>query len=157
MSPDVIQITIISGGQTGADRAALDFALDFHFPCGGWCPAGRCAEDGHIPDRYPLQETSSRDYAVRTRKNITFSDGTLLFTFNGAEDKGTTLTRRETLRYGKPLLGINLPEPSKVSKALFTRWLNENNIRILNIAGPRESFGPGIYTAVYHWLKVCLL
>ena len=72
---------IISGGQTGADRAGLDVALDAGFPCGGWCPKGRKAEDGRIPDKYPLTETGSADYLKRTEKNVVDADGTVIFTF----------------------------------------------------------------------------
>jgi hypothetical protein len=75
---DVIVREIISGGQTGVDRAALDVARDLGIPCGGWCPKGRRAEDGRIADRYPLQETSSSDYSVRTKSNVREPDGTLL-------------------------------------------------------------------------------
>jgi hypothetical protein len=61
---------IVSGGQTGVDRAALDVALELELPCGGWCPKGRRAEDGRIPDRYPMEEASSPDYRVRTELNV---------------------------------------------------------------------------------------
>ena len=71
---------IISGGQTGVDRAALDLALEFGIPCGGWCPRGRRAEDGPINTRYPLTETSSTDYGVKTKRNVKESDGTLILT-----------------------------------------------------------------------------
>ncbi len=69
---------IISGGQTGVDRAALDVAIELELPCGGWCPRGRLAEDGTVPDRYPLQETRSAEYAERTERNVIDSDGTLI-------------------------------------------------------------------------------
>src|SRR5436305_1193025 len=83
--------TIFSGGQTGVDRAALDVALELGIPCSGWCPRGRRAEDGTIPPRYPLQETRSLAYPVRTRWNVRDSDGTLILT-RGRPDRGTALT-----------------------------------------------------------------
>ena len=73
---------IVSGGQSGVDRAALDFALENKIPCGGWCPKGRLAEDGRIHHRYPLRETSSTDYRVRTQANVEDSDGTLILYFD---------------------------------------------------------------------------
>ena len=91
---------IISGGQTGADRAALDVALELKIPCGGWCPKGRRAEDGRIDDRYPLKETPSTDYRVRTRLNVEESDGTLVIT-RGPLTGGTALTIKLVRENGK--------------------------------------------------------
>ncbi|PSQ85488.1 MAG: molybdenum cofactor carrier, partial [Bacteroidetes bacterium QH_2_63_10] len=88
---------IISGGQTGVDRAALDAALAFNVPVGGWCPKGRRAEDGQIPDRYPLEETPSEAYEQRTAWNVRDSDGTLIIT-DGSLEGGTALTMTEARR-----------------------------------------------------------
>src|SRR5947209_11260398 len=82
---------IVSGGQTGVDRAALDVALELGLPCGGWCPKGRRSEGGRIPERYPLRETTSAAYPARTRRNVLYSDGTLVLT-NGPPTGGTALT-----------------------------------------------------------------
>ncbi len=97
---------IISGGQTGVDRGALDAALELSFPCGGWCPAGRKAEDGAIPDRYPLEELPSADYVKRTRQNVTDSDGTIVISF-GELTGGTLKTVRFCERLKKPVLVVD--------------------------------------------------
>jgi predicted Rossmann fold nucleotide-binding protein DprA/Smf involved in DNA uptake len=133
---------IISGGQTGVDRAALDAAIRLGIPCGGWCPQGRKAEDGMIPDRYPLQEASSPDYPVRTRLNVEDSDGTLILT-RGSPQGGTALTLKLARKLNKPFLLVDLarnPEPSEVQ-----RWIQKNHIRILNVAGPREGESVGVF------------
>src|SRR6516225_6913367 len=98
---------IISGGQTGVDRAALDVALELGIPCGGWCPKGRRAEDGPIPQRYPLQETGSKEYPVRTAKNVRQADGTLILT-RGPSDRGTALSVRLAGKHKKPCLCVDL-------------------------------------------------
>src|SRR5262245_55320595 len=103
-------LEIRSGGQTGVDRAALDVALELGLPCGGWCPRGRRAEDGPIPDHYPLRETRSPAYPVRTRWNVRDSDGTLILT-RGRPDRGTLLTEELARDMGKPLLVVGLNEP----------------------------------------------
>ena len=144
---------IISGGQTGADRAALDVALELGIPCGGCCPKDRRAEDGRIDDRYPLKETPSSDYRVRTRLNVEESDGTLVIT-RGPVTGGTALTIRLAREKGKPLLIIDLnqkPEPAAVQK-----WLEEEGIRTLNVAGPRESKMPGLHAHAVEFLRVVL-
>lgn len=141
MAADLIR-KIVSGGQTGVDRAALDIALALGIPCGGWCPRGRVAEDGAIPARYPLQETGSHDYAERTRRNVIDSDGTLILAI-GALQGGTLLTAQLAEKSGKPCLVVDLaspPEPGKVDS-----WIRENQISVLNVAGPRESQHPGIH------------
>lgn len=132
---------IVSGGQTGVDRAALDFALNHGIPCGGWCPAGRRAEDGVIPDCYPLQETEERRYDVRTAANISDSDGTLIISPEPLHG-GTKLTRDLAVQLRKPLLILS---PNGLFTAdLIEPWLKEHKIDVLNVAGPRESTSPGI-------------
>ena len=133
---------IISGGQTGVDRAGLDAALALNVPVGGWCPRDRRAEDGAIPDRYPLMETPERDYEIRTRRNVEDSDGTLIFN-RGMLDGGSALTVDHARQIGKPCLIVALEEG--IDPARFRAWLDEHRIRILNVAGPRESRRPGIY------------
>lgn len=135
-------IKIISGGQTGVDRAALDFALEQGIVCGGYCPKGRKAEDGILSYRYPLLETTSTQYPIRTRRNITDSDGTIILHLDKM-DAGTLLTNRICIELQKPLWIQNLNFP--IDKKEFMYWLELNKIQILNFAGPRESFSPGIY------------
>ena len=145
---------IRSGGQTGADRAALDAALALGIPCTGWCPAGRRAEDGVIPSIYPLQETPSRAYAQRTAWNVRDSEGTLVLS-PGPPAGGTAWTVRLARRLSKPLLVIDPRSPESAEEIRF--WLNLNNIRKLNVAGPREGESPGIYELTLKLLKeVCL-
>jgi predicted Rossmann-fold nucleotide-binding protein len=144
---------IISGGQTGVDRAALDVALELGFPCGGWCPKGRRAEDGVIPDRYPLQETSSADYRVRTEKNVEESDGTLVLGW-GAPTGGTALTLKLARRHQKPSFLVDLVHEGEAS--IVRKWGRIKKIRILNVAGPRESEAPGIHARVLSFLKEVL-
>lgn len=133
---------MISGGQTGVDRAALDAAMAAGLPVGGWCPRGRRAEDGRIAERYPLRETPSAAYAQRTSWNVRDGDGTLILA-TAAPHGGTALTMREAKRHGKPLLHVALPDDDAHRRA--TTWLRENDIHTLNVAGPRESEAPGIY------------
>lgn len=141
---------IISGGQTGVDRAALDTALALGIPCGGWCPKGRRAEDGVIPMHYPLTETTSKDYRVRTRRNVRDSDGTLILT-RGPLSGGTALTRRLAKELDKPCLVVDLAQRPRASDV--RTWLASNSIHILNVAGPRESNQPGIYLQAKKFLR----
>jgi hypothetical protein len=141
---------IISGGQTGADRAALDAAIARDIPCGGWCPRDRRAEDGMIPKTYPLVETASRNYAVRTEQNIKDSDATLIVT-GGALKGGTALTHSLAKRLEKPVLVVDLRY--KVPTESIADWLETNSIETLNVAGPRESQQPGIHKRVLKFLR----
>lgn len=158
--------TVISGGQTGADRAGLDAAIDCGIPHGGWCPAGRRASDGTIPHKYALSETEDSGYRTRTEMNVENSDGTIVFTI-GEVTPGCGLTLSLCKKHGKPVHHvsltqvIHLPDPLSV-KALecvdllhiyhIEEWINNNGIRTLNIAGSRESKAPGIYFRVYEIL-----
>ena len=135
---------IVSGGQTGVDRAALDVALAVGIPCGGWCPQGRKAEDGPIAERYPLQETPSDDYEQRTEWNVRDADGTLVVT-KGPPVGGTALTIEHAQSLGKPCLVLDLND--RPTATVVRVWALENKVRILNVAGPRESRNPGIYAA----------
>lgn len=140
---------LVSGGQTGVDRAALDVALRLGVPCGGWCPRGRWAEDGALPRRYPLSQTESADPAERTRLNVVQSDGTLVLHL-GLLDPGSRLTREIAGAEGRPFLEAELGEADLVPRV--RRWLAQNKIRALNIAGPRESSAPGIQAAAQAFL-----
>lgn len=154
---------IVSGGQTGVDRAGLDVAIDAGLQCGGWCPQGRRSEDGRIPDRYPLMETPERDYSVRTERNIVESDGTLIMS-GGPLTGGTALTRNLARRLDRPLFIVDLREyesakPNLLGATvldLLEQWLVENRIRTLNVAGPRESQQPGIHARACRLLKQLL-
>ena len=130
--------TIISGGQTGVDRAALDIAIELNISHGGYCPLGRKAEDGIIPMKYKLIELESALYADRTMKNVVSSDGTLIL-HSGIITNGTTLTKEFCIKENKPLIIINIFDVSKTSRLNFSDWLKENSINILNVAGQRES------------------
>ncbi len=133
---------IVSGGQTGVDRAALDAAQALGFPCGGWCPKGRSAEDGAISSRYPLRETTSTRYAQRTAMNVADSDGTLILA-RGALRGGTALTAQLAQKKRRPCRVVLLDRGFSLRETVF--WLEANRIAVLNVAGPRESQCPGIY------------
>ncbi|MFM7072405.1 MAG: putative molybdenum carrier protein [Planctomycetota bacterium] len=132
---------IVSGGQTGVDRGALDAALAIGVAHGGWCPRGRRAEDGRVPLRYDLRETDSTRYDIRTEKNILDSDATLIL-HQGPLTAGTALTRRLAQLHGKPLRLIDLARP--IDWNASRRWLLAAQVGVLNVAGPRESSCPGI-------------
>jgi hypothetical protein len=143
-------ITIISGGQTGADRAALDFALESDISHGGWCPRGRLAEDGPIPHCYQLQETPSRKYAQRTEWNVRDSDATVVFTTAAHASGGTALALEFARRLNRPSLhlssqaGVTLEKTTAGAAAALQRFLADHNVRRLNVAGPRGSQEPAI-------------
>jgi hypothetical protein len=141
---------IVSGGQTGVDRAALDAALALGLPCGGWCPKGRRAEDGPIAERYPLLETDSPRYAARTRMNVLAADGTLILN-RGALDGGSALTAAFARERGKPLLVLALDEADALARV--RAWVAAHRIAVLNVAGPRESRAPGIYAGARAFLE----
>jgi hypothetical protein len=133
---------IVSGGQTGVDRAALDVAIELGIPHGGWCPRGRLAEDGVIPDCYDLTELTSPDYAVRTRQNVIDSDATLIL-YQRKMTAGTALTNRIAKEQGRPLKRVRLDLEVNLEKV--SAWLIEHEVRTLNVAGPRGSSCPEIY------------
>ena len=148
-------LKIISGGQTGADRAALDVAIKLKIPCGGWCPADRRAEDGAIADRYPLTPLPSAGYRQRTRQNVIDSDGTVILAF-GKLTGGSRTTAGFARQFHKPLLVIDANvTPPRDAAILIAVFLLRHRIHILNIAGPRASGQPGIYAFV--WDVLCML
>lgn len=138
---------IISGGQTGADRAALDVAIWHQFPHGGWCPKGRKAEDGPLDARYLLQETPKADYKQRTEWNVRDSDGTIVFTGAAEATGGSLKTIRLAAKHQKPCLHISRGQYN--AAVMVQAFIDEHQISVLNIAGSRESKEPGIY----EWVK----
>jgi len=147
---------IVSGGQTGADRAALDWALRHNIAHGGWCPKSRLASDGPLDLVYQLQETESAGYRQRTKLNVAGSDATLIFNI-GAIDGGTLATVRFAESFKKPHLVIQL-DIASTEEASFqiNTWLIHGNFATLNIAGPREEKCPGIYSKVMDALEFCI-
>lgn len=146
---------IVSGGQTGADRAALDWALQRGVAHGGWCPKGRLASDGPLPERYLLRETDSAGYRQRTKLNVRDSDATLIFN-TGVLDGGTLQTVRFAQTLGKPHFVVQIDEPAQESVAQRIRvWLTEGQFSVLNVAGPREEKRPGVYACVAVMLDAC--
>lgn len=154
------RLRVISGGQTGADRAGLDAALELGIACGGSCPRGRLAEDGAIPARYPVRELSSGEYHVRTGKNVADCSGTLIFTF-GPMQGGSLLTAKYCGERGKPCLHLD-GELSMVAAAAkeTVRFIEEGSqsflIYTLNVAGQRSSKEPRIYGYTYDVLALAL-
>ena len=136
---------IISGGQTGVDRGALDFAIERGYTHGGWAPHGREAEDGKIPLKYQLIELDHGGYRQRTRRNVQDSDGTLVINL-GELDGGTLATQSFAQRFNKPHLVVQLDDG--ITEEVVTQlseWVHQYEIKTLNIAGPRETKRPGIY------------
>jgi hypothetical protein len=135
---------IVSGGQTGVDRGALDAAIALGMEHGGWCPQGRLAEDGRIPDCYRLEETDSPDYPVRTERNVLDSDATLIL-YRGQLSGGTLLTVRFAEQHQRPCLSVDLDSP--LEPAEIRQWIEKHRVKVLNVAGPRESQSPNIAKA----------
>lgn len=134
---------IISGGQTGADRAALEVAILHGFPHGGWCPKDRKAEDGPIDAKYQLTETPSTNYLQRTEWNVRDTDGTIIFTIAKVITGGSMRTIDFAKKHQKPYLHVSKGE-SKLPESEVTDFIKQHDIKLLNIAGSRESKEPGI-------------
>jgi hypothetical protein len=148
---------VVSGGQTGADRAALDAAAECGLATGGWVPLGRRAEDGQVPSRYRgLLEADSRSYAHRTQLNVRDSDATLVVTF-GRPRGGSALTLDLARSLGRPVLALDLARLTREQAvARLEAWLDEIGPRVLNVAGPRASQEPRIGDAVRALLRAAL-
>lgn len=144
---------IISGGQTGADRAGLDTAIAKGIPHGGWIPKGRKTEDGLLPDKYNLSEMTSTSYPKRTEKNILDSDGTLIIS-HGKITGGSSLTRKLAKQHEKPWIHLNMNDLSiKEAAEQLSRWIKGHDIQTLNVAGSRQSKDPDIYDKTKEVLK----
>ena len=134
---------IISGGQTGADRAGLDVALLHDFPHGGWCPKGRKAEDGPIDAQFDLTETPISNYLQRTEWNVRNSDGTIVFTIAKEVTGGSMRTVEFAKKHKKPCLHLS-QATSRQPELEVTEFIKHHDVKLLNIAGSRESKEPGI-------------
>lgn len=144
---------LVSGGQTGADRAALDFALAHGLPHGGWCPQGRRAEDGALEERYALRETPDADYAQRTEWNVRDSDGTVIFSLATTLTGGSKLTAEMAARWRKPCLHLSRDRDGERAGERLRQFIQQHRIRVLNVAGPRASHEPGVARFVLETLE----
>jgi len=146
---------IISGGQTGVDRAALDVAIKLAIPHGGWIPQGRLTEDGPLPPEYQLKETRSTSYADRTEKNVLDADATLIIS-RGALTGGSEYTRDMAIRHNRLWLHIDLNQiPAFQAAIAINDWISNKGIKILNVAGPRASKDPKIYQDTLNIMESC--
>jgi len=144
---------IVSGGQSGVDRAALDAAREAGLACGGWCPRDRWAEDGPIAACYPLTETPQRDPAQRTAWNVRDADASLVLS-RGAPRGGTAFTVQCAHAEGRPCRVVDLERGGDAAQIAL--WLQRSGIRVLNVAGPRESHAPGIQAEALALLREVL-
>jgi len=147
---------IVSGGQTGADRAALDWAIAHGIDHGGWCPRGRRAEDGAIPPDYRLTETPSDGYAERTEWNVRDADGTVILSVQQSLTGGSKLTAERARQHDKPCLHLSRATSGTDAGERLARFLEAYRIRVLNVAGPRASSEPEIAAFVTETLDRAL-
>lgn len=147
---------IISGGQTGVDRGALDACIEKKFPCGGWCPKGRLAEDGPIDLKYPLKETDSKSYEFRTKLNVKDSDATLIIVHDILSGGTLTTWIQATVR-NKPLKVVHFEKFNMKNKPEeISAWISENGIQTLNVAGPRASDWPEGYSIAFQLISALI-
>ena len=141
---------LVSGGQTGADRAALDVAILHGFAHGGWCPKGRLALDGVLGGQYQLRETPSAGYLQRTEWNVRDTDATVVFTFAVTATGGSRKTLAFAREQGKPCLHLPLRQVQNYEDPALRlqRFVGLHRVRALNVAGSREAKEPGLYLAV---------
>src|SRR5262245_5305851 len=147
---------IVSGGQTGADRAALDWAIEQGLDHGGWCPLGRRAEDGAIPSRYHLAETPTERWEQRTEWNVRDSDGTAIFTVSEGLSGGSLTTLEFARVFGRPHVHLSRQVDGDLAPARLRRFVADHAIRVLNVAGPRASLEPGVGQFVRTTLEAAL-
>ena len=147
---------IVSGGQTGADRAALDVAIKLGVPHGGWIPKGRKTEDGKLSKKYGLKETPSISYPQRAEMNVIDSEGTLIVS-HGRLRGEAALTQKLAKKHNRPCFHINLKKTFAHKASEIVRfWIDARNIKILNVAGSRASKDPKIYRAVRNLLQLVI-
>ena len=147
---------IISGGQTGADQAALNVAIELGIPHGGWIPKGRKTEIGPLPSKYRLQEMPTTNYPARTEQNVKDSDGTLIIS-HGELTGGSDFTRQMAEKHNKPWMHVDANQLSvEAAVQIVSAWVSGNEIKVLNVAGPRASKDPRIYTTTRQILKAIL-
>lgn len=150
------EVKIVSGGQTGVDRAALDVALKHRIECGGWCPADRLDEFGRIPDRYPVRELGAGGFTERTLQNVKDSDGTVII-FSTKLAGGTEQTVRFCVELRRPHQLIDgLKVPADQAARLIAEFVHKHEIKILNVAGPRQTEWPEGYDYASHVLDALL-
>lgn len=149
---------IVSGAQTGVDRAALDVALELGIPCGGRVPKGRLDEEGRIPARYPgLEETTTSDWNERTEANVRDSDGTLILS-RGRLTGGSKYTAEVAAHLGRPCLHLDLAAlPQREAARAAREWIDARDIGTLNVAGPRASKDPGLYELARRLLREVMM
>lgn len=148
---------IISGGQTGADIAGIDAAIDTGFPYGGWLPRGRKTECGPLSEKYQMQAMTRGGYPKRTEQNVKDSDGTVIFTHKKLTG-GSRLTANLAESWGKPWLHINLHQiGQEEAVSTLSDWLQKNKIEILNVAGSRASKDQDIYGKVFQIIKKIIM
>ena len=147
---------IISGGQTGADQAALDVAIELSIPHGGWVPKGRRTERGPLPEKYRMKEMPTDSYPKRTEQNVIDSDGTLILS-HGDLSEGSYYTRMMAAKHGKPWIHIDADKHSvEVAVQMIRTWISGNDIEVLNVAGPPASKDAQIYVTTKTLLKAVL-
>jgi hypothetical protein len=148
--------TIVSGGQAGVDRAALDWAIAHQIPHSGWCPLGRRAEDGPLAEKYQLRETESHGYRQRTRLNVRDSDATLILNL-GELSGGSQATVAICQELRRPYLLVQLDQQApEIHVGQVTKWLRKGRFSVLNVAGPREGKRPDAYRQALSLLEQCL-
>jgi hypothetical protein len=147
---------IVSGGQTGADQAALDVAIELGIPHGGWVPKGRKTESGPLSAKYQVKEMPTDSYQKRTEQNVKDSGGTLIISHGDLTD-GSDYTRKMAMKHGKPWLHIDADKQSLGAAVQMIRtWISGNDIEVLNVAGPPAGKDPKIYAATKTLLKAVL-
>lgn len=144
---------VVSGGQTGADRAGLDWAIFHNIAHGGWCPRGRKAEDGQIPSHYELIETPSSSYLQRTEWNVRDSDATVIFTITAELTGGSKRTAAFARKHGKPWIHIHYQGTYEKQSERLAHFIHDKGVSVLNVAGSRGSKEPQVHSFVKHVLE----